>query len=118
MTFLAIEKPGISKYCEICNLEFLNEHTLRQSGQYSDLLPTAEGEEKSFEDSLTSNDEVGVKQRDGFSRTDDICKVAESQTANPEGIPQPLASIKAPSLAGILFKRFAVCPYCRGKFIG
>ncbi len=124
MTFLAIEEPGISKYCENCNREFLNEHILQESGKLPELLLVTERERSLLHDHSTIEGDVGDGQQyENLQSVDNIGKVTESRPADTEGALQQLISVKshssqAPSLASMLFKEFEVCPYCQGKFIG
>lgn len=74
LTLIAITRPGISKRCERCGKEFLNEH-----------IETAE------EDTISTNHKYGIYQ--------DL-------------------TVRQPSLACWLFKKFDVCPYCGGKYVG
>ena len=111
MTFLAIGEPGISKYCENCNREFLNEHVLRESGQYPELLGATERYESLPQDYSIKED---IAQQDDLQGVGDMVETRA---------PQQLASLKrypskAPSLVKMLFNEFDVCPYCHGKFIG
>ena len=105
MTFLAIEEPGISKYCEKCNREFLNEHVLRESEHHPGLLLGAEGAAYPKYSPFDEN-EVVIEQQDSFGQRADVMTKEAEQTS------------RAPSLATTMFNYFDVCPYCSGKFIG
>lgn len=105
MSFLAIEEPGISKYCEKCNREFLNEHVLRESEHYPGLLLGPEGA-TSPKDCPFDENEVVIEQQDSFGQRANVMTKEVGQIS------------KAPSLASMMFDYFDVCPYCNGKFIG
>ena len=74
LTFLAITSPGLSKRCERCGREFLNEHF----------------EPVKDDTALTIHDD------------DDHRGAMALQ----------------PSLACWLYRKFDICPYCCGKFVG
>ena len=75
LTFLAITSPGISKRCERCGREFLNEH----------VEPVKENT------IITVNDDDDDHRR---------------------------PKVRQPSLACWLYRKFDICPYCCGKFVG
>jgi hypothetical protein len=117
LTFLAIKEPGISKYCEKCQREFLNEHFLRESGQYPEFLLAYETEKSPLYDYPTDEDQVvGEWQDSCLQRVDDNGVVVETRPAGLKGAPQHTS--QAISLVNMLFNEFDVCPYCQGKFIG
>ena len=111
MTFLAIEEPGISKYCEKCNREFINEHLLRESRQYPELILAAENYSSVPEDYPITEDELDLEQQIDFFRRSD------EQSKEPPYVDAHAANSRAPSLVSALFDNFGVCPYCHGKFI-
>ncbi|KAK3724536.1 hypothetical protein LTR37_001160 [Vermiconidia calcicola] len=114
LTFLAIEEPGITKYCNICSMQYFNEWSL--SGFWGPAKDeNIEMTELSMEDVETStiSDQVGPRVE---SAPD------EQPTEQPHSdwvhvSHGPVASSESPgSLARILFAVFDACIYCGGNF--
>ena len=99
LTFLAVKEPGISKYCESCNREYLDDATLSQPQEPNDNI----GDDIEFMD---------VDHQE--SAEDTTANQGETPITNNGSEPAPSEAI----FAKTLFERFDVCPYCHGKYIG
>ena len=99
MTFLAIQEPGLSKHCTICESQFLNEWSLPAF--------TKLGGEVNVE-IREAAEEVEQPKGDRPSPDAGWVEVSQSNTAATE---------PASSLARILFAAFDTCIYCGGKFV-
>ncbi len=96
MTFLAIQAPGISKYCGLCSMEYLNQDFLLKSNiQYS---ASVEGEDGPHGGAAS---DVEKEAR--------VISNALTDLDNTESLQ---------SLAHVLFSSCEVCIYCGGKFVG
>ena len=107
LTFLAIQEPGISNYCERCGTEYLTEEALLD-------------DEKSERDvhqpnmevlaATTSRHEDVNLGQEGAVEDDQTSTVKQGQASSP---PRELAP-----LVRMLFSTYDVCVYCGGKFVG
>lgn len=94
LTFVAIAKPGISKRCEVCNSQFLNEHAV-----------------------------IPVKIRDATEESIDTEQFAPegSLNGNRTTLHQKFGKHEARpamTMTQWLLRQYPRCPYCKGNFIG
>lgn len=104
LTFLAIQEPGISKYCERCGKQYLTEEALLK-------------DEVSQGNSDRTDVEVPAPTIGGHSHTnfDDDAEaqaslMAQHQVSSPSNELAPLVRM--------LFSNYDVCVFCGGKFVG
>ena len=100
LTFLTIQEPGISKYCESCDREYLDEHVLLDPAKHVDRRPEVETQEPSIGISAEESTRIHV------GGTHDI------------GPGMLKEKDDGASLARVLFSTYDVCIYCGGKFVG
>ncbi|TKA63871.1 hypothetical protein B0A49_09297 [Cryomyces minteri] len=101
LTFLAIQAPGVSKFCGLCGIQYLNDSILQENVEITPatLPQPSNGVDK---DDQTLKDALNAE-GSGVERT-----VSEGkQGAN-----------KIATLARILFATCDVCVYCGGKYVG
>ena len=91
LSFLAIQEPGISKFCDTCDREYLNEELLLQE----------DIEVMAVLDATTNRDEV--------------VESGELHSIESGG---SLSEDKGDSLIRAMFRSYGVCIFCDGKFIG
>lgn len=109
LTFLAIQEPGISKYCEVCGREYLNDEKLfAGETSFKHMLAPVDSEvniplESDGDVYILTEPDVNHNDRKGDQ--DAQAKVAEK-------LDQSLP------LARRMFKHFSKCVFCDGKFIG
>ena len=106
LTFLAITEPGISKYCESCRREFLNEENFV-------------GDEKQavrdFERLTQMSDPGDVEIHDhDFDRLNDSQPPVQSASISNV---EETSSMKG-TLASKVFAQFPECPYCLYRYVG
>ena len=104
LTLLAIQEPGISKYCERCGKQYLTEEALLEH-HVRPVNPDRTNTEvltamESNHNHLHVN-EVGERQES---------LIAQQQVSSPEYEFAPLTRM--------LFSNYDVCVFCDGKFIG
>ena len=92
LTFLAIQGPGISKFCRICNAQYLNEAALPE------FVPTSD---------------------EGIEMTDLANEQTEGTSEQWVQVTQNAGSKMEPkaSLARLLFAACDVCIFCGGRFV-
>ncbi|KAL8681028.1 MAG: hypothetical protein Q9186_002801 [Xanthomendoza sp. 1 TL-2023] len=103
LTFLPITEPGITKHCETCDREFLDEAQARPS----------------IDDGKVERDKYATAEME----IEQPATIGNTDEGSPQD-PQPQLDDKGPrhlpnnlGLISTLFARFDVCPYCQGKFI-
>ncbi|QDS71860.1 hypothetical protein FKW77_010011 [Venturia effusa] len=99
LTFLAIQAPGISKYCGICGKQYID-------GSY---LETDEMQEQA---SVSRNGNAGPVEGDTTTKTSSS-RDQDIEIDKDSGQAQDL-----PTLAQLLFAACDSCFYCGGKFMG
>ncbi|KAK3706172.1 hypothetical protein LTR37_012873 [Vermiconidia calcicola] len=114
LTFLALEGPGITKYCNICSMQYLNEWTLPEfTGPAED--ENIEVTELPMEDQRTptTSDQAGPGAESASEE-----QPTEQLQSDWVHISHGLAtSRESPgSLARMLFAVFDTCIYCGGNF--
>lgn len=136
LTFLAIQAPGITKYCGICNTPFLSDEFVAAQerrggkGNADEDLPL-----QSVEDA----EKVPPEQQERVQKegTETICVDGvreeahqdQTQQNGPQEPPHRNGATKVPSakkegedsfitLAQVLFLACDVCIYCGGKYVG
>ncbi|KAI4670747.1 uncharacterized protein J4E88_009840 [Alternaria novae-zelandiae] len=125
LTFLAIQAPGITKYCGICSTPFLSDEFIMaqedvernnssdtedntvMTGVTRNGMVSEEREESS--DPLNKMDEEGSSDQEGGDQ--------ESNDSDDEGDVYERKEIPV-TLARVLFLACDACIYCGGKFIG
>ena len=131
LTFLAIQAPGITKYCGICSTPFLSdEFIMAQEGAErnkgaatgDNTVMTgvirdgsvSEGEQESS-GSLNKVDEEGSSDQEG----DEQAMGLEQESNDSDGEDHEYERRELPiTLARVLFLACDACIYCGGKFIG
>ena len=88
---MAIQEPGISKFCDTCGREYLNEDTALEQDTINSVISS--------------------------SRSDRTGNAAD-ESAKPSRKPIGPGIADNESLAQALFRAHDVCIYCGGKFIG
>ena len=100
LTFLTIQEPGISKYCESCDREYFDEQVLLASVKHIDGAPGVESQGRSVGDAEEESTGINVEETHdigpGMLRENDY---------------------ERESLAHVLFSMYDVCVYCGGKFM-
>ena len=91
LTFLAIQEPGISKICDTCGREYLDEDTALERDAINSAI--------------------------FISRADQSDKAA-NESAMASQTPTDPVITEDQSLAHALFKAHDVCIFCGGKFVG
>lgn len=107
LTFLPIKEPGISRYCESCNREFLNEAFCH--GEHHDKANSRTG--SAAEDNQESLNEYVVVNT--VPETMDVDETGDENMMGGE-----LDTLEDTGFADTLFAAFDVCPYCQSKYIG
>ena len=102
LTFLAIQAPGWSKYCERCEAQFHNEEFLRLSD-----ATEGEGDGDHEEEEEEEGDEN--EEREEGKELNEEDEEVEENDVDEEG-----TAMK--TLAEYVFARFSVCIFCGGKF--
>lgn len=100
LTSLPIKEPGVSKYCESCHREFLDESVLSQG---------------SFDECTEYDDSVAK----GHRTLENDFTTVQSNPPDEELQPNGEASghqVPNLGLMNALFAIFDVCPYCEGKY--
>ena len=95
MTSVIIDQPGISKRCDLCDRQFLDENKIF----------TCEWTQKGIE---TFNIEQ-------FTSTDQVDDVQESLHKH---LGDSQSEGHHRSVGRWLFNRYPTCPYCKGGFVG
>lgn len=106
LTFLAIQEPGISKYCERCGKEYLVEEALLKDGQSEEVLRQP-GVRKTATTPRAQKSGTG---QTGAVEEDEGIQVQNEQALGLTDKPAPLVRM--------LFATCDVCVYCGGKFVG
>jgi Putative zinc-finger of transcription factor IIIC complex len=116
LTFLAIQRPGISRYCGVCGKEYLSEEinqlervsTLDESGESAlDGTPNTKGLAQALLEAA-----MGAEREDRALIPTGGKRVPDTPIARePIGIMETQSS-----LASLLFAACDVCVYCGGKF--
>ncbi|KAF2134511.1 hypothetical protein P153DRAFT_279490 [Dothidotthia symphoricarpi CBS 119687] len=117
LTFLAIQAPGITKYCGLCATPYLSdefvaaqeaqggEGIVDQDGIMQDLDDTAEGPEgRPLQQERTQEEDTEMANGDGNTT---MSPSTEDERSEP-----PI------TLARVLFLACDACIYCGGKFVG
>lgn len=114
LTFLAIKEPGISKYCENCNREFLNEYTIQDKSAYANEPPVA-APRTPLERLAPLHPRASVEELADVTVFDDHLR-----RIGHDGEVVDLEAFRRPprSLAATFFHTYGVCPYCGGKYVG
>lgn len=104
LTFLPITEPSISKRCEICDREFLDE-----------VLIT-----KIFEKEDVGWDQyaVAILENEPPAAADDTTRIRLPNQSSQANGPGPRQQSTSLGLMEALSASFDVCPYCQGKYIG
>jgi hypothetical protein len=134
LSFIAIQAPGITKYCGICSTPFLNdEFVSAQETQEIGAAVVVEKGNTNEENGPSSNglpSEVPansegtniIDAEGGISMGDDPAGRAEQEQATEERLEQSIDEEKqkepAVTLAKMLYLACDVCIYCGGKFVG
>jgi hypothetical protein len=131
LTFLAIQAPGITKYCGICSTPFLSDEFImaQEDVERNKSVDTgdntamtgmtrdgsvSEGEEESS-GSLNKVDEEGSSDQEG----DRQAMAVEQESNDSDGEDHEYERRELPiTLARVLFLACDACIYCGGKFIG
>lgn len=105
LTFLPIREPGISKRCEACNREYLDESSLlRSTAEPTDADRSKVVESGSrLQSPVSDGNAAGNDPQDHDIRADDEVTIPA---------PPRLEVTKS------IFAEFDVCPFCRGKYVG
>lgn len=116
LTFLAIQEPGLSKYCAICKMKFLNEWRLSDF-----MLPVTDEDVEmtnlTVEDVPSQETCSGSQVQNGTTLEDQPLGNQRSSEAGWVRLSHNEASTEpSDSLARILFAAFDICIYCGGKF--
>lgn len=95
LTLLAIQEPGVSKYCERCGMQYLTEEALLKDNARQD---------------TSGHGGIGAlaTTRSGHNPT----------KFNKDGEPHASAPYESASLVRMLFDKYDVCIFCGGKFVG
>ncbi|KAK5016093.1 hypothetical protein LTR39_002262 [Cryomyces antarcticus] len=101
LTFLAIQAPGISKFCGLCGIQYLNDSILQEDVE---IAPA------SLSQPSNGIDEDGQTLKDALNAEDG--GVEQIVTEGKQG------ANKIATLARILFATCDVCVYCGGKYVG
>lgn len=114
LSFLAIQSPGITKYCGICSTPFLSEEFV--VAQEVEAKPERTGEQRNGEDGDVSM--IGTAAGEGsqqanISNDNQIVEIGGDELAAEDGTRE-----LPTTLARVLFLACDVCIYCGGKFIG
>jgi hypothetical protein len=128
LSFIAIQAPGITKYCGICSTPFLNDEfvTAQGTGATTSVVVVDEGnttkgnhgtQEGPPANGLTHTDSDVSMGDDPISRADH-----DQEQETNEGFGQIMDKEKdkqpAVTLAKMLYLACDVCIYCGGKFVG
>ncbi|KAI9764948.1 MAG: hypothetical protein M1840_007973 [Geoglossum simile] len=106
LTFLAIQRPGISKYCGVCGKEYLSEGATQLERV---ITPDEGGASAPAETPNTKGlAQVLLEVAMGDETEDRALNTAEGE--------KPPTMETRPSLASLLFAACDVCVYCGGKF--
>ncbi|KAI9808431.1 MAG: hypothetical protein M1827_007250 [Pycnora praestabilis] len=109
VTFLAIQAPGISKYCGICGRQFLHEKILPDIDEHK---PTISQRVDSTDDKVVleqGHSSPGTTTETAVDDTDEFVMVGQDNSSRSRG--------ETPSLAQIVFASCDLCIYCGGKFV-
>lgn len=107
LTCLPIKEPGISRYCESCNREFLDEVFCQEATQ--DKASPRTG-------LAVDNDQ---ENRDGYIVVDPVPEAMDvDNTRDTNIIGEELDAVTETGFANTLFAIFHVCPYCQSKYVG
>ena len=107
MTFLAIQEPGVSKHCERCNRQFINEEFLN---------PAAVAEDDVEGDDAMKDAEAKLE----VEATEVVVAVEEDEKEageESEGEEREEEEEEPKTLAEDIFTRCSVCIFCGGKFV-
>jgi hypothetical protein len=134
LSFIAIQAPGITKYCGICSTPFLNdEFVSAQETQETGPAVTVENGNTDEENESSSNglskevpansERPNITDAEGdISMGDDSVHIAEQEQATEGEIEQSIEEQNqkepAVTLAKMLYLACDVCIYCGGKFVG
>ena len=97
LSFIAIQAPGITKYCGICSTPFFSEE-LVAAQERGHMMVNSEVQENGMTDQKMTNGEL-------------------SETGGDRRSVEEKGGIR-PTLAQLLFFACDACIYCGGKFIG
>lgn len=112
LSFLSIQAPGKSKYCGLCEREYLSDTViLKELGQHQ---PRVEPRtDDAWEQSLLGTTEP----RETPIRAPTVAATAMGDTSEFDEH-SPGHVLKHVSLASLLFEACDICVYCGGKFVG
>jgi hypothetical protein len=130
LSFIAIQAPGITKYCGICSTPFLNDEFVaaQETGLVGEIVPpeernTAQG------NSLSGNNTQEAVPTDGATGTEGDVSMGDApvntteqeqavgETSEQSTVEEQVGN-PAVTLANMLFLACDVCIYCGGKFVG
>ncbi|KAL8726378.1 MAG: hypothetical protein Q9181_006073 [Wetmoreana brouardii] len=106
LTFLPIREPGISKYCESCNREFLDESLFAQS----------DSDEK-----ISTSDYMEIDNQDNAQEATLVNRINTARSHDGDLLAHRGGEERISSNSGFrkaLFARFDLCPYCQSKYVG
>ena len=112
-TFLAIQEPGVSKYCERCGRHFINEEFLNPTGT------AAAAAEGNFEDGIQGEDAMGeAETADAVAGIEDEEEEKEvGEGSKGEERREEEEDEEPKTLAEDIFTRCSVCIFCGGNFV-
>ncbi|KAH6864744.1 transcription factor IIIC subunit delta N-term-domain-containing protein [Alternaria rosae] len=131
LSFLAIQAPGITKYCGICSTPFLSDEFVTAQ-EYTDSNKSVDAGDNTAMTAVIRGDEVSEGREES---SDPLNEVDEEGFSDQEGREQAMVVDQESddsddeddlyeqkelpvTLARVLFLACDVCIYCGGKFIG
>jgi hypothetical protein len=130
LSFIAIQAPGITKYCGICSTPFLDDEFVaaQETEEARAVVVVEEGNTAQETGSPDNGTQEGVPANGtadtegDVSMGDDSVNTVALNQENSEGTGQAMNEEKekepAVTLAKMLFLACDVCIYCGGKFVG
>ncbi|KAI4644284.1 hypothetical protein J4E93_006184 [Alternaria ventricosa] len=131
LTFLAIQAPGITKYCGICSTPFLSDEFImaQEDVEHNKSVDTGDntvmrgvaGDDEVSERGEGSSDQMNKANEEGSSdqEGDEQAMVVDQESNDSDDGDDVYERRELPvTLARILFLACDACIYCGGKFIG
>ncbi|EUC33311.1 hypothetical protein COCCADRAFT_26365 [Bipolaris zeicola 26-R-13] len=120
LSFLAIQAPGITKYCGICSTPFLSdEYVIAQESVEDKGKDVAEDSVmEEVGGSQNGGEKEGLEQGDGVSREQDKNGEEDKEEEEEEEEEEEVERKLAVTLGRVLFLACDACVYCGGKFDG
>ncbi|KAF2739443.1 hypothetical protein EJ04DRAFT_573018 [Polyplosphaeria fusca] len=133
LSFLALQAPGVTKYCNICSTPFLSDEFLARNEMVGSRGPSAQPETVPLFEHMDAKPVIesqsgagikgGVQVLGSFPGFGDAKPVVEGGASDGTVTPRTVEEwrperVMPVTLARVLFLACDVCIYCGGKFVG